>query len=144
MTVAPNFFKNFYRGGTGFLALTALAQIWLGISSGNQEFIATGVATLLGTLVPATAERRVSGQIKDGTLGSPVDAVTNGLKAILDNQVNANAQVSQVLDVVGALPSIASTIPVVGPAVADSIEGLAKGLPDAAELVERFIVANRP
>lgn len=139
---APNFFKNFYRGGTGFLALTALAQIWLGISSGNQEFIATGVATLLGTLVPATAERRLSGQIKDGTLGSPAEAVANGLRAIAETQAAAKAEYDKVLDVVSALPSITSTIPVVGPAVADSIDGLTK-LPNAVDLINALMIKSR-
>lgn len=140
---AASFFKNFYRGGTGFIVLTALAQVWLGINSGNQEFIATGIATLLGALVPATAERRVSGQIKDGTLGSPADVVASGLKAIVESQVAAKAEYDKVLDVVSTLPSIASTIPVVGPALEEAFD-ITKGLaPNAADLINSLILKSR-
>jgi hypothetical protein len=144
---APNFFKNFYRGGTGFIILTAASTIWLGINSGDQSVIAAGVAALLGAVIPATAERRVTNQIKDGTLGaSPGDVVVNGLKAIVETQAAAKAEYDKVIDVVGVLPSIASTVPVVGPAIADSLEhlGTSAGLPGLAEnLVASLILKSR-
>lgn len=108
--MSENAFQKFYHSGTVGLAVTGLAQIWLG-TKGDPALFATGLATLAGVLYPAVASKRLSNQVKDGKFDSVdvVDQVIQGIPEVVKRASSAAADLERIKQAAEAVAVSAPT-----------------------------------
>lgn len=111
----PKIAQSLYQLGTVVSGLVGLFLVWGGIDAGAADSlnqIIGGLLALMPGAANAVAAKRVSGQRKDGTLGSPADQVTKGVQAVLEAQAQATAEVEKVKQ---AVTAAVGTVPGMGP-----------------------------
>jgi drug/metabolite transporter (DMT)-like permease len=115
--MSPKLRESLYYLGTIITGVLGVALVWGGIDAGAAENIGdilAGFLALIGASAPAVAAKKVSEQRKDGTLDvvSPADAVVNGVQAVIQQTVSANAELERVKNAVTAAVGV---VPGIGP-----------------------------
>lgn len=121
--MSPKVRESLYYLGTIITGVLGVALVWGGIDAGaadNIGDILAGFLALIGASAPAVAAKKVNEQRKDGTLEavSPADAVVNGVQAVIEQTVNANAELERVKQ---AVTGAVGVIPGIGPLAAQVI-----------------------
>ncbi|EHB44142.1 hypothetical protein MycrhDRAFT_6892 [Mycolicibacterium rhodesiae JS60] len=103
--MTDNSFLKFYKSGVIGIVLTAAAQIFLGVKTGNQELFITGAGTAITALWPYISQKRLSAQVATGVLTekSPTQVIADAASAAMTAKANADAEIEQIKSVLEPL-----------------------------------------